>query len=145
MSFPQAADAGTGLGACLRLHGEKVALDALMTTEWLTGMRDHIQLGAISPVPALAAQQTVRRVQAKSSAERIRRRQMKRKGWTAEQARVAIPDSVAELLTLPHLSVRSQSSGQTFRMFLTQRPAAQTVAGKFNAYGLSTAATLPKF
>lgn len=146
VSFPEQSPGGRGgLGRQLRLHGSAPALELLMAQDWLVGMRDYIQTTAVTPVPAEIEYLAVRRVQAKSSPERLRRRQMKRKGWTAEQACAAIPDSAAELLKLPFLTVRSQSTGQAFRLFVDQRPAEQSSPGTFNAYGLSTTSSLPRF
>jgi CRISPR-associated endonuclease Csy4 len=88
----------------------------------------------------------VRRVQAQSSADRIRRRQMKRHGWTEEEARARIADSVEQQLALPYLTLRSQSTGQHFRLFIDHLPCQPApVAGPFNAYGLSSTATIPWF
>lgn len=116
-----------------------------MAQAWLAGMRDHVRCADIGRIPESAGYLTVRRIQAKSNPERLRRRQMKRKGWTAEQARAAIPESVAETLALPFLTVRSASTGQMFRLFIEQKPAEQPNAGRFNAYGISNEASLPSF
>lgn len=145
ISFPAAGQTRPGLGTCLRLHGAAPALHKLMTQDWLKGMRDHVEAGGVSVVPAAASHQLVRRIQAKSNPERLRRRQMKRKGWTAEQAREAIPDSAAETLKLPFLTVCSLSTGQNFRLFVDQRAVERSVAGTFNAYGISSSASLPRF
>ena len=145
ISFPDQRKGQAGLGNRLRLHGTAGALQQLMTQPWLSGMRDHTQIGSPAAVPSSATAIVVRRVQAKSSPERLRRRQMKRKGWTTEQARDAIPDSAAETLKLPFLTLRSQSTGQTFRLFIDQHPVENARPGTFNTYGLSTTASLPTF
>jgi CRISPR-associated endonuclease Csy4 len=134
------------LGQVLRLHGHSQALQKLLSTDWLTGMRDHVACSAVLAVPIDAWHRVVSRVQAKSSPERLRRRQMRRHGLTAEQAQVRIPDSAAETLNLPFLTLRSQSTGQTFRLFIRLGPE-QTAAvlGDFGAYGLSAQATVPWF
>lgn len=144
VSFPD-TKAKVGLGQRLRLHGSSATLEWLLGEPWLSGMRDHVALGAVSPVPDSAGHLAVRRVQAKSSPERLRRRQMKRKGWSEEQARAAIPDSVAEMLALPFVAIRSTSTGQAFRLFIDQHPVDRAQSGTFNAYGLSTSASLPQF
>lgn len=134
------------LGQVLRMHGTSQALHALLTTDWLTGMRDHVASGAVLAVPTDARHRVVSRVQAKSSPERLRRRQMRRHGLTAEQAQERIPDSAAETLNLPFLTLRSQSTGQTFRLFIRLGPAQTTaVPGEFGAYGLSPQTTVPWF
>ncbi|MDE1894765.1 MAG: type I-F CRISPR-associated endoribonuclease Cas6/Csy4 [Pseudomonas sp.] len=145
ISFPAAGKGSAWLGNQLRLHGSLPALQRLMEQPWLSGMRDHAQCGELSAVPDSAGHMVVRRIQAKSNPERLRRRQMKRKGWSAEEARAAIPDSVAETLKLPFLNARSVSTGQSFRLFIDQHPIDQPATGTFNAYGLSTSASLPRF
>lgn len=134
------------LGQVLRLHGTSQALHTLLTTDWLTGMRDHVACGAVLAVPTNARHRVVSRVQAKSSPERLRRRQMRRHGLTAEQAQERIPDSAAETLNLPFLTLRSQSTGQTFRLFIRLgSEQAIAVPGEFGAYGLSPQTTVPWF
>lgn len=145
LSFPLAGSIREGLGARMRLHGTDARLREVADRSWWTGMDDFLSLQPVSPVPIGAKPLAVRRVQAKSNPERLRRRQMKRKGWTVEQARAAIPDSAGESLALPFLTVRSASSKQRFRLFISQTAATSLGPGTFNAYGLSTTATLPTF
>jgi CRISPR-associated endonuclease Csy4 len=144
VSFPEVKD--TALGGRLRLHGQAAGLERFMSTAWLAGMRDHIELDPIGPVPTHAKHRVVRRVQAKSNPERLRRRMMARKGVDAERARQAIPDSMAERLKLPYLVLKSQSTGQQFRLFIEHLPPqGRPVDGSYNAYGLSSTATVPWF
>lgn len=146
ISLPGYDLAGSSLGHTLRLLAPAGALDQLMARPWLQGMQDHIRLASLQAVPATAQHITLRRVQAKSNPERLRRRQMKRHGLTEAQARERIPDAAAELLRLPYVALRSASTGQSFRLFLRQGPAqAQAISGDFNSYGLSGTATIPWF
>ncbi len=146
VSFPDVEQKGIGLGARLRLHGAAADLELLMSTNWLQGMRDHLSHSPITPVPEDAAHRVVRRVQAKSSPERERRRLMARKGISAEAAIQAIPDSAAEMLRLPYLLLNSQSTRQQFRLFVEHLPVQkESVQGMFSAYGLSTTGTVPWF
>ena len=162
VSFPQvqevAVDAPTAkpsrtgvhpayrLGLVLRLHGTASALTVLITSDWLRGMRDHVLCGTVQTVPTQHGYRTVNRVQAKSNPERLRRRQMRRHGLTAEQAQARIPDSAAETLNLPFLTLRSQSTAQTFRLFIRHGPIQpEPVQGTFGAYGLSPVTTIPWF
>ncbi|MGV0958701.1 MAG: type I-F CRISPR-associated endoribonuclease Cas6/Csy4 [Limnohabitans sp.] len=134
------------LGQVLRLHGTTVALHKLLNTDWLNGMRDHVVCSAVLQVPPDPRHRVVSRVQAKSSPERLRRRQMRRHGLTEEQAKERIPDSAAETLNLPFLTLRSQSTGQTFRLFIRLGPEQDTaVPGDFGSYGLSPRTTVPWF
>ena len=145
-SFPGYQTNPLTLGICLRLLGSKPALDGLAQTDWLSGMRDHVTVGAVAQVPADATHRALRRVQAKSSPERLRRRLIKRHGLDEAQARERIPDSAAQTLHLPFVQLRSNSTGQTFPLFLSLGKAqAVPLPGEFNAYGLSQRATTPWF
>jgi len=144
--FPDVEQKGIGLGARLRLHGTAADLERLMSANWLQGMRDHLACSPVNLVPANAAFRVVRRVQAKSSPERERRRLIARKGITAEAAVQAIPDSAAEMLRLPYLLLTSQSTQQQFRLFVEHLPVQkEAVKGFFSAYGLSSTGTVPWF
>lgn len=146
VSFPDVREGSRSLGGRLRLHGSEAALERLMASNWLIGMRDHVTVGAIAPVPTHARHRVVRRVQAKSSPERERRRLMARKGISVEEAIQVLPDSTAERLDLPYVVLTSQSSGQQFRLFVEHLPVRELPTdGPFSAYGLSPTATVPWF
>lgn len=146
VSFPGIEQKEKGLGAHLRLHGPATDLERLMSLNWLQGMRDHLACSPIGSVPANASHRVVRRVQAKSNPERERRRLVARKGISVEAAMQAIPDSIAERLSLPYLMLTSQSTQQQFRLFVEHLPLQERpVSGSFSAYGLSTGATIPWF
>jgi len=146
VSFPGHNDEAPHLGNRLRLHGSQEALAALMGNDWLTGMRDHVLVGLPSRVPGAAAHCAVRRVQAKSSPERLRRRQMRRHGISAEEAQQRVPDGAAKTLRLPFVQLGSSSTGQSFRLFIAHVPVQEpAVGGVFGAYGLSQTATVPWF
>lgn len=147
VSFPlHNASAHPRLGNCLRMIGPANDLARLMSLEWLTGMLDHVAVGGIAPVPVDAEHRTLRRVQAKSNPERLRRRQMKRHNLTETQALERVPDSAAEKLDLPFVQLTSASTGQTFRLYLRLgQPEPALLTGCFNSYGLSSDATVPWF
>ena len=148
ISFPgYSVQAGAiHLGRCMRLLGSVPGLQALAGTGWLGGLRDQVSLTGMAPVPPAATHRSLRRVQAKSNPERLRRRLIKRHGIDEAQARKQIPESAAEMLTLPFLQLRSSSTGQNFRLYLRLGPAQVTTeGGTFNTYGLSATATVPWF
>ncbi|MEY4501830.1 MAG: type CRISPR-associated endoribonuclease Cas6/Csy4 [Pseudomonadota bacterium] len=146
ISFPDTAPKELGLGSRLRLHGSAADLEKLMALNWLQGMRDHLSSGPISAVPANTGYRAVRRIQAKSSPERERRRLIARKGISHEAAILAIPDSAAQSLKLPYIMLASQSTQQQFRLFIEHLPLQdQPAPGLFSAYGLSAEATIPWF
>ena len=92
VSFPKVRPTQPSLGDRLRVHGTALALQNLMSMAWLNGIRDHIKVTEISPVPEETMFLVVRRVQTKSSPERLRRRQMRRKQMNEEEAILQVPD-----------------------------------------------------
>lgn len=145
VSFPGYQLKPKTLGSVLRIHGNSDALNALLSTNWLKGMSDHSTVTDVQEVPSDAGYQQVRRRQYKTSAERLRRRRMTRKGESYEEALLAIPDSVEEKPSLPFLTLRSLSTGQTFCLFIDQSVAESPIQGEFSCYGLSSQATVPHF
>lgn len=146
ISFPGYCANPRTLGTTLRLHGSDHALQQLMQADWLKGVRDHARITDIAGVPAGTSHRTVLRKQFKTSAERLRRRRMRRKGETEEQATKAIPSSMERHPNLPYIYLRSHSTGQPFCLFITLGPLAHDATpGSFNSYGLGGTATIPWF
>lgn len=144
VSFPEVK--GRSLGSVVRLHGTRNGLEAVLAEGWLNGLRDHVEVASVRPVPTQVSHRTVRRVQTKSSAERLRRRLIRRHGIDAFEARQRIPDDVEKHLELPSLQLRSASTGQHFRLFVDHGPLLSAAGdGRFSAYGLSDRATVPWF
>ncbi|MGQ0801592.1 MAG: type I-F CRISPR-associated endoribonuclease Cas6/Csy4 [Pseudomarimonas sp.] len=146
VSFPGHRTSPLGIGNHLRLHGSEAGIRQLMASDWMKGLRDHVGVGDVKPVPLDATHRTVQRKQFKTNVERLRRRRMKRKGETVEQAQAAIPSSVARDPKLPYVHLRSLSTGQPFCLFIALgNPQAQPVGAPFNSYGLGGPATVPWF
>lgn len=146
VSFPGYALSPRSLGSSLRLHGSESALQSLADGQWLKGMRDHARINAIRTPPGNAGHRIVHRRQFKTNVDRLRRRRMKRKGETREQATRAIPDSVMRKPDLPYIHVHSRSTAQPFCLFVAMGPVVdQPVTGTFNSYGFSSQSTIPWF
>lgn len=146
ISFPDYQLSPRELGKRLRIHGSESRLQQLMEKQWLTGMADHIECSGIEKVPSVTQHCVVRREQVKSNVERLRRRRMKRKGETYEQAVAAIPQEVEQKSKLPFATLNSRSNGEVFKLFVDQRvTGAEPKTGQFNSYGLSQGATVPWF
>jgi CRISPR-associated endonuclease Csy4 len=144
--FPDYSQSPARLGSRLRLIGPEADLLRLLALEWRSGIRDYIKVEPVAEVPDNAVQRALRRVQAKSSPERLRRRQMRRHAVTEAEALERVPDTVAEKLNLPFVQLASSSTGQAFRIYLRLgAPETNHVTGEFNAYGLSGTATIPWF
>lgn len=146
VSFPQYSRSPRSIGNVLRLHGSEIVLRQLMSQDWLKGVRDHVRMTKISQVPEDAQHRVVSRKQFKTSAARLRRRRMQRKGETAEQVKLAIPDTVERKPDLPYVHIKSHSTRQNFCLFIVLGPVKDVSAkGSFNSYGLSGDTTIPWF
>ena len=146
VTFPDYSADHHTLGERLRLHGSEADLQPWATGQWLGSVRDHVSATQLLPVPANARHRPLRRIQVKSSPERLRRRLIKRHQLSEEQARERIPDNIARTTPLPYVQLASTSTAQQFRLFLALGPEQDSVqTGDFNAYGLSTTATTPWF
>lgn len=146
VSFPKFQASKPSLGSHLRLHGSGLKLEQLMVRPWLSGMQDYINIGDSEAIPSTVQYRRVRRVQAKSNPDRLRRRMMMRHGIDEAAAKVQIPDHVSEVLKLPFVQMDSTSSGHHFRLFIDHgEPSEEPTNGVFSLYGLSSSATVPWF
>jgi len=146
ISFPDYQISPRSLGARIRLHGTADRLETLAATNWLKAMADHVKCSELSVVPEDAQHKVVRRRQYKSNVERLRRRRMKRKGESYEQAAQAIPSSVEQYSKLPFIALNSQSTGEAFKLFVEQdKELTEAKTGTFSRYGLSLGASVPWF
>lgn len=143
VSFPKV---NKTLGACLRLHADKSILEKMMSTSWAHGIEDHIIISSLNPIPEAVSYRIVKRIQIKSSTERVLRRSV-RKGWiTAEEADLRLANSCDKSSSLPFLNLKSMSTGQKFPLFIEHGPILKSPeAGEFSSYGLSSNATIPWF
>lgn len=147
VSFPAYSLSPRTTGEHLRLHGKKDALNALQQQNWLTGMRDHVTVSDVAPVPSDAVHRLVRRVQPKTNIERLQRRCMQRHDVSAEEAEQRYTQARLKKVNLPYVNLRSQSTGEHFALFIEHGPKDQSPStGKFSSYGLSSSgATVPWF
>lgn len=146
VSFPAIRQSPAWLGDRLRLHGGQASLAKLLALNWLAGMRDHIHATSVLHVPPDVSFRVVRRVQAKSNPERLRRRQMRRHGLSADEAMHRVPETATEHLHLPYVQLTSRSTAQSFRLFIRHGELLEAeTLGTFGAFGLSATATVPWF
>lgn len=133
------------LGNQIRLHGTHAALERLMAEPWLKGLRDYTQVTDILLVPTITKYRVVKRMQAKSNIDRLLRRAIRR-GLSEADAEIRRAKMQDQHLKQPFLQLRSQSTGQSFRLFIEHgKLVDEPVGGGFSAYGLSVAATIPWF
>lgn len=146
ISFPRCGDSSPLLGDTLRLHGSQATLIRFVSAPWLSNLTDYIDISSIREIPSGVRYRAVRRIQVKSSPERLRRRYVRRHGVSSDEAVTLIPDTVAKLTDLPFIRVQSRSTRTHFRLFLHHGEILENpVPGQFNAYGIGTGATVPWF
>ncbi|WP_338495291.1 type I-F CRISPR-associated endoribonuclease Cas6/Csy4 [Erwinia aphidicola] len=143
ISFPRV---NKTLGNQLRVHGSLTDLNALQQRGWLQGLRDYIVCAEIAAVPQEVCWRVVKRVQVKSSSERLLRRSV-RKGWLTEaEAQQRSSQLNEQRSDLPYVLIRSGSNGNAYPLFIEHGPIRSSAAeGSFNSYGLSATATIPWF
>lgn len=147
VSFPKYSLSPRQLGDTLRLHSDEEVLRNFLQRNWLGGMRDYVRISGISTAPAGVGYRNLFRRQFHSNVERLRRRRMRRKGESAAQAAMAIPNEAVEKPTLPYAQLRSLSTGHAFSLFIAMSELkSEPVLGTFNSYGLGEkGSTVPWF
>ncbi|AJQ93183.1 type I-F CRISPR-associated endoribonuclease Cas6/Csy4 [Gynuella sunshinyii] len=147
ISFPNAEAGKTrNVGDVLRIHGCQANLTTLETIPWRKGLGEYTQVGTIARVPDVKEFRVIKRVQSKSSAERLRRRAARRHELSSQQAETRIPHEIEKKLSQPFLTLKSSSTGQQFPLFIDQSTCyPKPQPGDFSKYGLSQRATVPWF
>ncbi len=148
VSFP--VHTNRHLGDLLRLHGPQVALQTLQGQTWLGAMTELVQVSPLQPIPPNTQHRAVRRVQAQVNPERVKRRLVKRlmqrEGIAEDQAQARIDVKSSLGLEAPYILMQSKSTGQRFKLFIVHGQVQSLASpGSFNAYGLSSTATIPWF
>ena len=130
-------------GPLLRIHSEQATLNDLMGQNWLKGLGDYTEVTPVKPVPETVSYVSVKRVQNKLTAARLRR-SVRRNSLEIGAAKDMLENRAQ--LTQPFFRLQSQSTNQHFPLFIEQgNPQNEPVEGEFNAYGLSQGATVPWF
>ncbi|MDT8893133.1 type I-F CRISPR-associated endoribonuclease Cas6/Csy4 [Halomonas sp. I1] len=133
-------------GGRLRLHAQQSRLEELMALSWLAGMRDHVALSDIAPIPEEASHRCVVRRQFNTGGPSRVKRYARRHDISEEEARQCMSAPAERKISLPFVQVNSRSSGQRFALFIEHgNLQAEPTTGRFNHYGLSREATVPWF
>jgi CRISPR-associated endonuclease Csy4 len=143
LSFPEV---NITLGSLVRLHGDEIKLQEILSTSWADDILDYVEISKVSPIPNVSGYRVVRRVQIKSNPERLLRRSVK-KGWISEEEAVQrLQKESPKSTSLPYIKLKSFSTGQMFRLYIEHGPVLENpVDGEFSDYGLSSSKTVPWF
>jgi|SRR5690625_4016120 len=146
VSFPDHKLSPRSLGGHLRLHGRADDLAELQAHAWLAGMKEHVTVSDMTTLPAQVSHRCVRRVQPKTSVERLKRRYARRHNVSKEELDRLYKGFELNRVPYPFVSIRSQSTGQSFALFIEHGPESLSpIKGSFSTYGLSATGTVPWF
>jgi len=149
LAFPKYSD-DRFLGDTLRLFSAtKEELESLKLEQWLSRLEGYLFVGKIKEVPPTTEFVSFRRKQFKTNAERLARRQAKRKGISYEEALKNYENFDEEKKKkknrLPYINVKSLSSDREMKIFIEKSKAKEESQGLFSTYGLSSESTVPWF
>ena len=147
ITFPEFNASKHRLGRKLRLFApDAEALEKVAITRWLERLTDYVHITSIRSVPdQLQGYVRFGRLWAKSNKERLVRRAAKRQNISYEEALEKYQAFQPEYTKAPFIWMKSASSDQRFRLFISQEPANEAGAAEFSPYGLAKTGALPHF
>lgn len=155
VSFPQyiyeqkteKSKAKVNLGKKLRLFAQaEEELIQLNIKKWLERLTDYVHITSIRPVPEekITGYACFKRKQPKTNAERLARHRVKRGDIGFDEA-LSRYQNVVTTSDLPFIQLKSLTSGQPFKLFITKQTAEQSASQVFSTYGLSSESSVPEF
>lgn len=149
LAFPKYKASKFPLGNELRIFAHtKDELESLDLNRWLERLLDYVVLSEIKTVPTdINEYASFGRKQFKVNAERLARRQAKRKGISLEEALKNYEsfDEEKKKTKLPFINIKSFSSDREMKIFIQKSKKKEAKEGLFSTYGLSNEATVPWF
>jgi CRISPR-associated endonuclease Csy4 len=138
---------GPPIGKSVRLFARDASeLDSIQWSRSMVGLDDYIHRTGVRKVPTTAERHfAFARHQPKASPQRLIRRAMKRKGIDEAEARRRYAGYQMDTCRLPYVDMRSESSGDYFRVFVERLALDPSDRWRFSTYGLSRTVALPDF
>jgi CRISPR-associated endonuclease Csy4 len=135
------------LGNKLRLLAETAGqLEGFNAQHWLSRLNDYVHLTGIRNVPdRIQTYACYPRIQPKSNNARLARRKAKRENISFEQALAVLEKYPDKRTDAPYVWIKSQSSGERFRLFIGYVAVCERMGTGFSAYGLSSQSSVPIF
>lgn len=147
VSFPEYNAQEFLLGTKLRLFAEdEKSLTDMQCEKWIERLLDYAHIGVVTPIPeTIYGYACFQQVKLKGSKEKLARRRAKRHGESFEEAMTFYEKYEEEKSKLPYINMVSQSTGQSFRLFIEKQIQEETHKSEFSCYGLSKTSTVPLF
>ncbi|KTD30594.1 MULTISPECIES: type I-F CRISPR-associated endoribonuclease Cas6/Csy4 [Legionella] len=147
ISFPEYSNELCSLGSKLRIFAEdKVVLENFNAKKWLNFLSDYTHITSIREVPQnICSYVRFKRKQSKSNLERLARRKAKYEAISFDQALELLKNRKEQLINAPYINISSNSSGESFKIFIIKEVAHELINNGFSCYGLSATSTLPNF
>ncbi len=147
-SFPEYDADLHQLGSKLRLIAPfQKNLESLNIQKWLSRLTDYVHITSIREVPKnISGYVIFKRVQTKSSKQRLAKRKAKREGISFDQALLALDKHKERTSNAPYIRIKSLSSDERYRLMIHcvgTEESGNTV--NFSTYGLSSTSSVPIF
>lgn len=142
VSFPQYKIL---LGKVLRVHGDATVLNELQNLNWLGRLSGYCNISEIIQVPSNCKYRIVSRKQSNMTQSKLNRL-VKRGSISSAEAKTYKVKMYSLSLDNPYLELESGSNGHMHRRFIQFSSFMnESIAGKFDTFGLSKQATVPWF
>jgi CRISPR-associated endonuclease Csy4 len=143
ISFPKY---NTKLGNVIRIHGQKLRLNALQRDNWLGGLIGYCDVSDILPIPKkIKGHQTISRIRQNMSNAKLQRL-FKRDSISNNDIEDYKVKMITQGLDNAYFELKSTSNKQLYRRYIQfGEMKTQAVKGEFDSFGLSKTATVPIF
>jgi CRISPR-associated endonuclease Csy4 len=143
VSFPKY---NTKLGNVIRIHGQKLNLDAIQQNNWLGGLIGYCDVSNILPVPEkITGHRIISRIRQNMSHSKLQRL-IKRDSISEQKIKSYKVKMFTQGLDNAYFELKSTSNKQLYRRYIQfGEIIPQKIVGQFDSFGLSKRATVPIF
>lgn len=146
IGFPQYNLESKNLGTILRVFSSKEKLEELQLEALLESFSDYLKISLIMVVPDTKnGIVSFKRRQEKTDSMRLARRLSKRKNISLENAVFTYQNFTPKKIELPFIDVKSFSTKQSFKIFISMERKELITEPVFNQYGLAITGGIPDF
>ena len=149
LAFPNYQKHVLTLGGRIRCFGDSASLEILRLKLSNKTISDYAIITNINPVATnIRGYYNYSRVQNKGLSDlRRQQRRLESEGVCEDRIKEILGNKAQnqKQITLPHVHIKSSSTGQQFLLMIKQKQKPMKSTGVFNSYGLSKDATVPWF